>query len=75
MTFNIYFFSNFAGFLKRRKVNYSIMPDHTNHYIYYPLGSWIDNDILKISEKMTFISPDMVSWSHVLVAAIAGSYV
>ncbi len=51
-----------------------LMLDHTNHYIYYPIGSWIDVDILYISEKLTFITPDMISWSHVLVAAVASKF-
>jgi len=49
-----------------------LMLDHANHYIYYPLGSWIDKDILQLSNKLTFITPDMISWSHVLVACVAG---
>ena len=50
-----------------------LMLDHANHYIYYPLGSWIDKDILQLSNKLTFITPDMISWSHVLVACVAGT--
>ena len=50
----------------------SLMLDHTNHYIYYPLGSWIDKDLLKISETWTYVTPDVISWSHVLVASVAG---
>ena len=48
--------------------------DHSNHYIYYPLGSWIDSDILHISEKLTFITPDMISLSHVMVAAFGAKF-
>ena len=48
--------------------------DHTNHYIYYPVCSWIDIDILHISEKLTFITPDMISLSHVMVAAIGAKF-
>ena len=50
----------------------SLMLDHTNHYIYYPLGSWIDKDLLKISESWTYVTPDVISWSHVIVASVAG---
>ena len=50
----------------------SLMLDHTNHYIYYPLGSWIDKDLLKISESWTYVTPDVISYSHVLVASVAG---
>ena len=52
----------------------SLMLDHTNHYIYYPLGSWIDKDLLKISETWTYVTPDVISWSHVIVASVAGMY-
>jgi len=48
--------------------------DHSNHYIYYPLGSWIDIDILHISEKLIFITPDMISLSHVMVAAFGAKF-
>jgi hypothetical protein len=48
-----------------------LMLDHCNHYIYYPLGSWIDSDILNISDGLTFITPDMISLSHVAVAGVA----
>ena len=51
-----------------------LMLDHTNHYIYYPLGSWIDVDILHISDRLLFITPDMISWSHVLVAGLAAKF-
>ncbi len=49
-----------------------MLVDHNNHYLYYPMGSWLDTDILHISDKMPFITPDMISWSHVCVAAVAG---
>ena len=48
--------------------------DHANHYVYYPLGSFLDLDVLKISEKLTFITPDMISFSHVMVGALAGKF-
>lgn len=48
--------------------------DHPNHYIYYPLGSWLDIDVLKLSEKRTFITPDMISWTHVAVAGFASKF-
>jgi len=52
----------------------SLMLDHTNHYIYYPLGSWIDKDLLKISESWTYVTPDVISWSHVIVASVAAKF-
>ena len=51
-----------------------LMLDHANHYVYYPLGSFLDLDVLKISEKLTFITPDMISFSHVMVGALAGKF-
>ena len=51
-----------------------LLLDHNNHYVYYPLGSWLDLDVLHISDRLTFITPDMISWSHVCVAAIAGTF-
>lgn len=45
--------------------------DHINHYIYYPLSSWLDSDILHISEKWIYITPDMISWTHVCVSVSA----
>lgn len=51
-----------------------LMLDHLNHYVYYPIGSWLDVDVLKISQNLTFITPDMISWSHVLVAAVAAKF-
>lgn len=52
-----------------------LMLDHLNHYIYYPIGSWLDVDILHISQKLTFITPDMISLSHVMVAGVAAKFV
>ena len=51
-----------------------LMLDHTNHYVYYPLASFLDLDVLKISEQLTFITPDMISFSHVMVGAVAGKF-
>ncbi len=46
-----------------------LMVDHANHYIYYSLTWWIDTHLLHIADKLLFISPDMISMSHVAVAA------
>lgn len=42
--------------------------DHINHYIHYPLSWWLDFNILHVTDMYTFITPDMISYSHVLVS-------
>lgn len=46
-----------------------LMVDHVNHYIYAPLCSVIDI-ALGISDRMLFLTPNMISGFHVLVAFI-----
>ena len=41
---------------------------------YRIIGSFLDLDVFKISEKLTFISADMISFSHVMVGAVAGKF-
>ncbi len=47
-----------------------LMVDHLNHYIYYPACWWLDTHLLHISDQLLFISPDMISLTHVAVAAV-----
>lgn len=47
----------------------ALMVDHINHYIYGPLCAIMDVG-LGISEKMLFITPNMISFFHVFVALI-----
>ncbi len=47
-----------------------LMVDHLNHYIYYPACWWLDTHLLHISDRLLFISPDMISLTHVAVAAV-----
>ncbi|XP_045507764.1 ceramide phosphoethanolamine synthase [Colias croceus] len=47
----------------------ALMVDHINHYIYGPLCSILDMT-LGISEKMLFLTPNMISFSHVVIALI-----
>jgi len=44
--------------------------DHINHYIHYPLSWWLDSNVFHISDVYTFISPDIISYSHVIVALL-----
>lgn len=47
----------------------ALMVDHINHYIYGPLCSIVDIG-LGISDKMPFITPNMISFFHVFIAII-----
>ncbi|PZC76270.1 hypothetical protein B5X24_HaOG204825 [Helicoverpa armigera] len=47
----------------------ALMVDHINHYIYGPLCAIVDVG-LGISENWLFITPNMISFFHVLVAVI-----
>jgi hypothetical protein len=40
-------------------MNYGVLliSDHLNHYVYYPLTGWLDEDVFQISKRWTFISP------------------
>ena len=44
--------------------------DHINHYIHYPLSWWLDSHWLHIIDIHTFISPDTISYSHVVVSML-----
>lgn len=46
-----------------------LMVDHINHYIYSPLCNVLDLG-LNISEKMLFLTPNLISASHVIVAIV-----
>ncbi|XP_063835267.1 ceramide phosphoethanolamine synthase [Ostrinia nubilalis] len=48
-----------------------LMVDHINHYIYGPFSAIVDVS-LRISDKLLFITPNMISFFHVLVAIIGG---
>lgn len=48
----------------------ALMLDHTNHYIFAPIAVLFD-DFFAIS-KSEFITPNMISFFHVLVAIISG---
>lgn len=52
----------------------ALMLDHTNHYLFAPLVSILD-DAIGISEDMLFITPNMISYSHVFLAMIAGKLI
>jgi len=47
-----------------------LMLDHLNHYIYYPACAWLDVNVIHVSDRLTFISPDAISLAHVAVAAL-----
>ncbi len=47
-----------------------LMVDHANHYVYYSACWWLDTHLLHIADKLSFITPDMISMSHVVVAAL-----
>lgn len=49
--------------------------DHINHYIHYPLSWWLDANFLHISDLCPFITPDMISYSHVFVAAFGAKLI
>lgn len=47
----------------------ALMVDHINHYIYGPLCAIVDMG-LGISERMLFITPNMISFFHVFIALV-----
>lgn len=49
----------------------ALMIDHINHYIYGPFCAIVDI-ALGISQRMLFITPNMISFFHVFVALIGG---
>ncbi|EDW01891.1 ceramide phosphoethanolamine synthase [Drosophila grimshawi] len=51
----------------------AILLDHTNHYLFAPLATIFDN-VVGISAS-TFITPNMISFFHVLVACVSGKLV
>lgn len=48
----------------------ALMLDHTNHYVFAPLATLFD-DLVGFS-RSEFITPNMISFFHVLVAILAG---
>lgn len=52
----------------------ALMLDHTNHYIFAPVVSILD-DLIGVSERMPYITPNLISYSHVGVAMIAGKLI
>ena len=51
-----------------------LMLDHLNHYLFYPLCWWLDTYFLHIADRLTFITADMISISHVFISAIGARY-
>ncbi|EDW61144.1 ceramide phosphoethanolamine synthase-like [Drosophila virilis] len=51
----------------------AILLDHTNHYLFAPLATIFDN-VVGISQS-TFITPNMISFFHVVVACVSGKLV
>lgn len=51
----------------------SIMLDHTNHYVFAALATFVDR-LLALSDS-TWISPNLISFSHVFVAILAAKCV
>lgn len=51
----------------------AILLDHTNHYLFAPLATIFD-DVVGISQS-TFITPNMISFFHVIVACVSGKLV
>lgn len=49
-----------------------LMVDHINHYIYGPLCAIVDIG-LGISERMLFITPNMISFFHVFIACVGAN--
>lgn len=47
----------------------ALMVDHINHYIYGPLCAVLDI-ALGVSERMLFVTPNMISFFHVLIACL-----
>ncbi|CAH0718632.1 unnamed protein product, partial [Brenthis ino] len=47
----------------------ALMVDHINHYIYGPLCAIVDMG-LGISERMLFLTPNMISFFHVFIAFV-----
>lgn len=52
----------------------SLMVDHINHYVYGPLCSILDIG-LRISDRMIFLTPNMISLSHVCIALIGAKLI
>lgn len=52
----------------------AIMLDHPNHFILSPLASLMDR-LLGISHRWTWLTPNAISVSHVLVAVIGARYI
>ena len=52
-----------------------LMLDHLNHYIYYPACWWLDTHLLHVSDRLAFITPDAISMSHVVVAAMGAKLI
>ncbi|XP_029668146.1 ceramide phosphoethanolamine synthase [Formica exsecta] len=52
----------------------AMMLDHPNHYILSPLASLVDH-LLGISRLWTWLTPNIISVSHVVVAVIGARYI
>ncbi|XP_012219930.1 ceramide phosphoethanolamine synthase [Linepithema humile] len=52
----------------------AMMLDHPNHYILSPLASLVDY-LLDISHSWTWLTPNIISVSHVVVAIIGARYI
>ena len=44
--------------------------DHFNQYVYCPLVSFLDSNYLHVASKWLWITPDVISLTHILVAAL-----
>ncbi|XP_045781181.1 ceramide phosphoethanolamine synthase [Maniola jurtina] len=51
----------------------ALMIDHINHYIYGPLCAILDIG-LGISERMLFLTPNMISFFHVFIACLGAKF-
>ncbi|XP_047509128.1 ceramide phosphoethanolamine synthase [Pieris napi] len=50
----------------------ALMVDHINHYIYGPLCSILDI-ALGISDRLIFLTPNMISFTHVVISIIGAN--
>lgn len=48
-----------------------MMLNHVSHYIYIPMGTMF-NQVINFSERFTFITPNMISACHLMIAILAG---
>ncbi|KAK3592381.1 hypothetical protein CHS0354_026077 [Potamilus streckersoni] len=51
-----------------------LMTDPVNHYIFTPLAEYFD-DVTQFSKVFYFITPNMISFTHLVLAFVAGKFV